>query len=151
MLPRLRTALKHEVSPCKHQCLIQSKIGAAIEPNHRSQTSGQLATRSLVSISRIMTSGFRAETTPRSSRRSFFTVRPPTLCKWITVSPKRLKCSAARASKLDLSSELSLRTNEWPKIRTVGGELAIATNKTKERNSNQRKLWIRPHTRASKM
>ena len=38
---------------------------------------------------------------------------------------------AAGASKLGLRSELSLRTNEWRKIRTLGGELAIGKKKPK--------------------
>ena len=40
---------------------------------------------------------------------------------------------------MDLRSELSLQTNEWPKIRTVGGELAIKKNKTQKKKFESKK------------
>ena len=138
------------VSPRKHLCPVQSKIernkwtkSSISEPT----TSGRLATRSLVPISRIITSGFRVETAPRSYRRSVLTVRPPTPCKWIEALPRRWKCSAARASKFHLGSELSRRTNEWPKIRTVGGELVIEKTTNKLLYSNQWSVNWTTHTR----
>ena len=42
--------------------------------------------------------------------------------------------------KLDEGSELSLRTNEWPKIRIVRGELAMKETKTKKEPKKNREI-----------
>ena len=47
---------------------------------------------------------------------------------------------------MDLRSELSLQTNEWPKIRTVGGELAIEKTKPKERKKKKKAVNSTMHT-----
>ena len=62
-------------------------------------------------IDKIISAYFKNNNTGFKSRNKFPTVWLSTPWKWIVASPKR-----ENVSKLNERSELSLQTNEWPKI-----------------------------------
>ena len=59
---------------------------------------------------------------------------------------QKIKMFGSTVIKIGSKVELNLQTNEWPKIRTVGGELAIEKTKPKERKKKKKAVNSTMHT-----